>query len=83
MLQIIVMILKIIGMILLALLLLVLLVTAAVLFVPVRYRVNGTKEEDGFWIRAEAFWFFHLLRIKAVYTKPGRTTVRLLCFNLY
>lgn len=83
MLQIIVMILKIIGMILLALLLLVLLVTAAVLFVPVRYRVNGTKEEDGSWIRAEAFWFLHLLRIKAVYPKPGRTTIRLLCFTLY
>ncbi len=83
MLHIILMILKIIGILLLVLLLLVLAVTGAVLFVPVRYRVNGKKDGDGLLIRAEAFWFLHLLRIKAVYPEPGRTVIKLLCFTLY
>ena len=83
MLHIILMILKIIGILLLVLLALVLFLTAAVLFVPVRYRVYGEKKEDSLFIRAEAFWFIHLLRMKAVYPEPGRTKIKLLCFTLY
>lgn len=83
MLHIILMILKIIGILLLVLLLLALAVTGAVLFIPVRYRVNGKKDGDGLTIRAEAFWFLHLLRVKAVYPEPGRTVIKLLFFTLY
>lgn len=83
MLHIILLILKIIGILLLVSLLLILAVTAAVVFVPVRYRVDGKKDGDGLLIKAEAFWFLHLLRVKAVYPEPGRTEVKLLCFTLY
>lgn len=83
MLHIILTILKIIGIVLSVLIGIILLVLAAVLFIPVRYRVNGEKEGETFFVRAEAFWFMHILRVKAVYPKPGRTTVKLLWFTLY
>jgi len=83
MLHIILTILKIIGILLLVLLVLILLTAAAVVFVPVRYRVNAEKEGDSFSVKAEVFWFLHLLRIRALYPEPGRTVVKLLCFTLY
>lgn len=83
MLHIILTILKIIGILLLVLLALILFVTAAVLFVPVRYRLNGEKEGDNLSVRAEVFWFMHLLRARALYPEPGRVIVKLLWFTLY
>ncbi|MDE6608855.1 MAG: DUF2953 domain-containing protein [Lachnospiraceae bacterium] len=83
MLHIILTILKIIGILLLVLLALILFVTAAVLFVPVRYRLNGGKEGDNLSVRAEVFWFMHLLRARAIYPVPGRIIVKLLWFTLY
>jgi len=83
MLHIILTILKIIGIVLLVLFVLVLLSLAAVLFIPVRYRVNGEKDEKTLLIKAEAFWFMHLLHVKALYPEPGRVTVKLFRFMLY
>lgn len=83
MLHIILTIVKIIGILLLVLLALVLFVTAAVLFVPIRYRLNGEKEGDRLSVRAEVFWFMHLLRVGAIYPEPGRIIVKLLWFTLY
>lgn len=83
MLHIILTILKIIGILLLVLLALILFVTAAVLFVPIRYRLNGEKEGDSLSVRAEVFWFMHLLRVGALYPEPGRVIVKLLWFTLY
>lgn len=83
MLHIILTILKIIGILLLVLLAIILFVTAAVLFVPVRYRLNGEKEGDNLSVRAEVFWFMHLLRARALYPEPGRVIVKLLWFTLY
>ena len=53
-------ILKIIGIILLAVIGLILLLLLAVLFVPVRYRVDGEYEKN-LRVEAKAGWLFHLI----------------------
>lgn len=83
MLHIILTILKIIGIILLVVVGLVLFLLAVVLFVPVRYRLSGKKEAETFFVKAEAFWLMHLLRVRALYPEPGKIVVKLLWFTLY
>ena len=72
MLHIILMILKIIGILILAVLALLLIIIGVVLFVPIRYRVNGKMEEESFFVKAEVYWLLHLFRLKALYPEPGR-----------
>ena len=83
MLHIILMILKIIGIVILVILALLLAVTGVVLFVPIRYRVNGKKDEEGFFVKAEIYWLLHLFRMKAVYPEPGRIVAKVLWFTVY
>ena len=83
MLHIILTILKIIGILILVVLALLLTVIGVVLFVPIRYRVNGKKDEESFFVKAEVYWLLHLFRIKAVYPEPGRVIVKILCFTIY
>ncbi len=59
-------ILKILGILIAVLIGIVLLAAALVLFVPVRYRISGTIEEDKN-IKAEFFWLLHVLSFRAVY----------------
>lgn len=76
-------ILKIIGLLILVLLALVLLCVCAVLFVPIRYRANGKKEADSYFVKAECHWLLHLFRIKAVYPEPGRIVAKIFCFTVF
>lgn len=77
MLHIVLAILKWIGIILLAILGLVLLIVLAVLFVPVRYRINGDYEEKPD-ASATVSWLFHLLHIKVRYRDTLFWQVRIL-----
>lgn len=83
MLHIILMILKIIGILILAVLALLLIIIGVVLFVPIRYRVNGKKDEESFFVKAEVYWLLHLFRLKALYPEPGRIVVKVLWFTVY
>ena len=83
MLHIILTILKIIGILILIVLALFLVMIGVVLFVPIRYRAKGKKDEEGFFVKAEVYWLLHLFRIKAVYPEPGRIIVKVLCFTVY
>ena len=77
MLHIVLAILKWIGIILLAILGLVLLIVLAVLFVPVRYRINGDYEEKPD-ASATVSWLFHLLHIKVRFRDSLFWQVRIL-----
>lgn len=59
-------ILKIIGILLLSLIGIVLFLLALVLFVPVRYRIEGS-EEDARRILGKVHWLFHLLSVSFSY----------------
>ncbi len=83
MLHIILTILKIVGILILVVLALLLVVTGVVLFVPIRYRVNGKKDEESFFVKAEVYWLLHLFRLKAVYPEPGRIIAKVLWFTVY
>lgn len=83
MLHIILTILKIIGLLLLVLFAILILIAGTVLFVPVRYRADGNKDDTGWFVKAEVYWLFRLLRVKAVYPEPGRITAKFLWFTLY
>lgn len=83
MLHIILTILKIIGILILVLLALLLVCIGVILFVPIRYRAEGKKDGDGYFLKAEVYWLFHLFRVKVLYPEPGRTVVKLLWFTLY
>ena len=83
MLHIILTILKIIGILILVVMALLLVVTGVVLFVPIRYRVNGKKDEESFFVKAEVYWLLHLFRLKAVYPEPGRILAKVLWFTVY
>lgn len=83
MLHIILTILKIIGILIVVILALLLVITGVVLFVPIRYRVNGKKDEESFLVKAEVYWLLHLFRMKAVYPEPGRSVAKVLWFTVY
>lgn len=83
MLHIILTILKIIGILSAVLLALILFCIVLALFVPVRYRIDGSKDESRIFIKAQVYWLFKLFRIKAAYPEPGQITVKIFCFTLY
>lgn len=83
MLHIILTILKIIGILILVLLALLLVCIGIVLFVPIRYRAEGKKDEDGYFLKAEVYWLFRLFRVKALYPEPGQIAVKFLWFTLF
>lgn len=80
-LQVILLILKIIGILLASVIGLLLLVTAVLLFVPVRYRLQGHKAED-YAVEAKVSWLLHLVRARIEYTSESKLfyEVRILWF---
>lgn len=82
MIHILLLILKIIGLILLAALGILLLLVLSFLFVPVRYKVEGSWHGE-LKAHAAVYWLFHFLSLKAVYGQDGLTwTLRILGFRL-
>lgn len=73
-------ILKIIGIVLLAVIGILLLIVALILFVPVRYRINGEAEEH-VRIQAHFTWFLHLLAFRFSY-ENGEFTQSLRIFGI-
>ena len=76
-------ILMVIGILLLVLLGLALGVLLLVLFVPIVYRVSGSKDQEKKELKAKVRWLFGLLRADCSYPEPGRFTVKLLWKTLY
>lgn len=80
-------ILKIIGIILSVILGVVLLAVCCALFVPVRYRIEVSREEgEGnppFIARAKITWLFHLVNIHLCYPADVYVRVRLFLFTLF
>ena len=80
-------ILKIIGIILSAILGVVFLAVCCVLFVPVRYRIEVSREEGGgnppFIARAKITWLFHLVNIHLCYPADVYVRVWLFLFTLF
>lgn len=77
--HIIVLILKIIGIGLLAILCLLLLLLLLALFVPVRYRAEGKKQEE-LAFRMRVTWLLHMVSVPLVYEK-GKLSLRLKLFG--
>lgn len=74
-------ILKVIGWLLLILLLLVLLLLLMVLFVPLRYRIRGTRTEDT-QICAQITWLLHLVGFEIYFEENNLSMFfRILCFR--
>ena len=79
-------ILKIIGIILLVLLCLALLIILLVLFVPIRYRMEASKEAEGeqqIHAVVEATWLLHLLNIRFRYPEKAYIHARLAWITLF
>lgn len=87
MLHIMLLILKIIGILLAVLIGVVLLAVCCALFVPVRYRIEVSREEgDGtppFVVRAKITWLLHLVNIHLRYPADVYVRVRLFLFTLF
>lgn len=87
MLHIILLILKIIGIILLCILGLLFLVILSALFVPVRYRVEVTREEGEdkppVLAYAKVTWFLHFINILAAYPGDVILRVRIMLFTVF
>lgn len=86
MLHIVLLLLKILGIILLVILGLILLVLLLVLFVPVRYRMDGTASDKrkGYAAGdAVVSWLLHLFRAKVSYDCSLVVTVKVLFFTLF
>lgn len=82
MLQILLLILKILGIVLLAILGIVLAVLLLVLFVPVRYRVDGSfdgKPQGG----AMVSWLLHLVTVRVNYDGSVKALVKILWFKVF
>lgn len=77
--HIIVLILKIIGISLLAILCLLLLLLLLALFVPVRYRAEGKKQEE-LAFRMRITWLLHMVSVPLVYEK-GKLSLRFKLFG--
>lgn len=83
MLHILLMILKIIGIVLLAILGILVALLLIILFVPVRYRVKGKKQEDDINGTAKVSWLFGLISAVVQYQEEAvDLKVRLLGINL-
>lgn len=64
-------ILKIIGFILLGIIGLVLLIAGLVLFVPIRYKVRGVKNDNELYAKGEISWLLKLIAINVYIDKSG------------
>ena len=73
-------ILKIIGILLLVVLGLILFAILSVLFVPVRYRAEGSVYES-LKAKASVSWFLHLISLKVSYDGEMQTDLRILWFH--
>jgi len=69
MLSILLTVLKMIGITVLVILGLILFILLLILFVPVRYRGNGSYMEDSFAVRLRVSWLWHLLTVRGEYQK--------------
>lgn len=79
-------ILKIIGIILLVVLGLILFLLLLVLFVPIRYRIDASKDAEGeqqIHALIKVTWFLHLLNIRFLYPEEAYLRVRIACFTLF
>lgn len=79
-------ILKIIGIILLVVLGLILLILLLVLFVPIRYRIDASKDAEGeqqIHALVKVTWLLHLLNIRFLYPEEAYLRVRIACFTLF
>ena len=79
-------ILKIIGIILLVVLGLMLFLLLLVLFVPIRYRVDASKDAEGeqqIHALIKVTWLLHLLNIRFLYPEEAYLRVRIACFTLF
>lgn len=87
MLHIILLILKIIGIILLGILGILLLVVCCALFVPLRYRIEVSREEgEGappFVARAKVTWLLHLINVRIGYPADVYVRVRIFLFTVF
>lgn len=83
MLHVILQILAVIGIILLCILGLFLLLLALILFVPVRYRIAGTKNEKEMQLSVKITYLLHMLSASYRYPEPGRLIVRLFGIKVY
>lgn len=78
-------ILKIIGIILLVVLGLILFLLLLVLFVPIRYRIDASKDAEGeqqIHALIKVTWLLHLLNIRFLYPEEAYLRVRIACFTL-
>ena len=82
MLAIVLKVLSILGIVLLAVLAVMLLGLVLVLFVPLTYRLSGSKDAEGLRLSVKLNWFFGLLRVRFRYPAPGRLTAKALWFSL-
>ncbi|WP_138307373.1 MULTISPECIES: DUF2953 domain-containing protein [unclassified Clostridium] len=83
MIHILLLILRIIGIVLLAVLGLLLAILLAVLFIPVRYKAEGSYHGQ-LLLSVQAAWFFHILAFRAVYEGSGLVcSLRVLGFRLW
>lgn len=82
--HIVLLILKILGILLLVILGLLLLILCTVLFVPVRYRIQGLWKEEK-WIRVQVSWLLSLVSFRGGYDmKKGLTgSLQVLWFRLW
>lgn len=82
-LQVLLLILKILGILFASVLALVLIAVALVLFVPLRYRIQGHKAED-YAVEARLSWLLRIIRVKVKYASEAKLfyEVRLLWFLL-
>lgn len=83
MLNILLLILKILGIILAVLVGVILLLLAVVLFVPVRYTVHAKYYDNVPDIRVRITWLLHLVRVKIIYSSQLQVCVKALVFTLY
>ncbi len=82
-LQVLLLILKILGILFASVLALVLIAVALLLFVPLRYRIQGHKAED-YAVEARLSWLLRIIRVKVEYASETKLfyEVRLLWFLL-
>ena len=79
-------ILKIIVITLLVVLGMILLILLLVLFVPIRYRIDTSKDAEGeqqIHALVKVTWLLHLLNIRFLYPEEAYLRVRIACFTLF
>lgn len=81
MLRIVLLIFKIIGITLLSLLGILVVLALLVLFVPIRYKVRGKKEEET-WLKARIKWLFGVISVKLDYKNEKLTYSARICGKL-